>query len=65
MMEKDLELYIPRKLVLRHEYPDGRVSTLCVWEDGEWKVEIFASAAHALKFAEENQMEVQRASSNG
>jgi hypothetical protein len=37
--------------------PDGRCITLVVWEDGEWKVEVFASEAHARKFADEHKME--------
>jgi hypothetical protein len=49
---------IRRKLHIRFKLRDGRVNTLIVWEDGEWKVEIFASQEHAEQFAKFNKMEV-------
>lgn len=50
-------------MMLRQVMPDGRVNVLIAWADGEWKVEIFASEAHARDFAEQNHMEVTDASS--
>lgn len=49
---------IRRKLIIQGVLTDGRCKVLVVWEDGDWKVEIFASEAHARKFADDNQMEV-------
>lgn len=46
------------KLHIRFKLTDGRCSTLVVWPDGEWKVEIFASLEHAQQFAINNDMEV-------
>jgi len=51
-------MIIPNRIFLRYTYPDGRTSTLVVWVDGEWKVEIFASEDHARQFAALNSMEV-------
>lgn len=58
MEKEDQGNSIPPKLHIRFKLVDGRVSTLCVWPDGEWKVEIFASKAHAELFAKANSMEV-------
>jgi len=51
-------LAIRNRLHIRNVNRDGRCDCLVVWEDGEWKVEIFASEAHAHKFADEHKMEV-------
>ena len=45
-------------LHIRHSYKDGRVICLCVWDDGEWKIEVFASERHARDFADKHNMEV-------
>lgn len=47
------------KLVFRMLYRDGRLSTLITWPNGEWKVEIFASEAHAREFAKLNSMVIE------
>lgn len=58
-MKSDPEVMrVESKMTIRHVYPDGRCNTLIVWEDGEWKVEIFPSEAHARKFADEHKLEV-------
>jgi hypothetical protein len=51
-------------LTVRFGYPDGRISTLITWPDGEWKVEIFANIEHALGFAEKNELELSDARDN-
>lgn len=51
-------LSLQSALHIRTILQDGRCNCLVVWEDGEWKVEIFASEAHARKFADEHKMEV-------
>ena len=57
-MEKESQdSSMPRRLVIRFKFPDGRVTALCVWPDGEWKVEVFATVEHAQKFARDNSME--------
>jgi hypothetical protein len=54
------------RMFIRSIFPDGRCTVLCAWKDGEWKVEVFASEAHALNFADQHNMEVTRdASSSG
>ena len=58
MEKEDQESITIPKLHIRYELVDGRVSALCVWPDGEWKVEIFASRGHAMAFAKANSMEV-------
>ena len=50
------------RMYIRTIFPDGRTTVLVSWADGEWKVEIFASEAHARDFADANQMEVTDAS---
>jgi hypothetical protein len=64
-MTSDLIPGVRNILVIRYILPDGRTNTLCSWADGEWKVEVFASEAHARDFAAANQMEVIDASRTG
>jgi len=56
---------IRNKMFMRATLPDGRTAVLCSWADGEWKVEIFASEAHARDFADKHNMEVTDARSTG
>jgi hypothetical protein len=58
MAQENRNEHIPPRLHFRFSYEDGRVNALCVWPDGEWKVEIFASKEHALKFAKQHNMEI-------
>lgn len=51
-------LTLQSALHIRTIMPDGRCIALVVWEDGEWKVEVFASEAHARQFADTHKMEV-------
>lgn len=51
-------LTLQSALHIRTILQDGRCICLIVWADGEWKVEIFASEAHARKFSDEHKMEV-------
>jgi len=53
------------RMYIRYVMDDGRCNVLCSWADGEWKVEIFASEAHARQFADQHNMEVTNASSSG
>lgn len=62
-MTSELIPGVRNRMMLRQVMPDGRVNVLIAWADGEWKVEIFASEAHARDFAEQNHMEVTDASS--
>ena len=55
---KSKVLSLSSALHIRQTMPDGRCVALVVWEDGEWKVEVFASEAHARKFADDHKMEV-------
>jgi len=56
---------IRNRMHIRHKFQDGRCNCLLSWADGEWKVEIFASEAHARNFADEHKMEVIDVSDNG
>lgn len=58
MSSKPELITIRDTLTIRKVLRDGRCIALCSWKDGEWKVEVFASKGHALKFADENKMEV-------
>jgi hypothetical protein len=53
MPSEEVQLDIPPRLHIRYILPDGRCSTLIVWPDGDWKVEVFASKDHILKFVEQ------------
>ena len=64
-MRKPPALTPVSKLHVRYCNEDGRCSTLIAWDDGEWKVEIFASVEHAIKFAKENKLEVIRHDEEG
>lgn len=52
------------EITIQVEFTDGRVKSLITWPDGEWKVEIFPSVAHATKFAADNDMDMYDAHDN-
>lgn len=58
MEEEDLRPATHRTLRFREIYADGRVITIIASEDGEWKIEIFASVDHATKFAREHGIQI-------
>lgn len=65
MERDDLVQGMRDRMIIRYSYPDGRTAALCSWADGEWKVEIFASEAHARNFADEHNMEISDVRSEG
>ena len=47
------------KMKLKKDHATGMISALIIWEDGEWKIEIFPSEEHAKAFAEKHDIEVE------
>lgn len=45
-------------LTFREVYPDGRCTALLTFEDGSWKIEVFASPEQAAAFAHQHNFEV-------
>jgi hypothetical protein len=58
MAKDDQGNAIPDRMHIRFCLRDGRTNTLLAWSDGEWKVEIFGSKEHAIRFAKAHNMEV-------